>query len=482
MIGGAIELARVHVRYQAVRALTDVSLSFAPGEIHGLVGHNGSGKSTMVRLIAGNQAPTAGLVIWDGQRLAKGSGVPVVHQNLGLNLTMTALENYGISSTFDSRRVRFVIDWRAERRRYESHMQVMGIDIPAEMEVADLSASQRAGIALMRSLRMLERSESQKSKFLVLDEVSSYLDLGDREKLRQVLQAIALTGTGIIFVSHYLEEVLSMCEVVTVLRGGSLVGTYRAAELTKAELTSHMFGEATAIERPAGRDTRARVLEAPTGQRSFSLQPFLDASVVAGEVLGVTGRSGGQQSELADLVFHRLQRASGEEKETVALVPADRLRTGVWLQGSIAENLTISSVRRFRRGLAPRWILQRRKELEFTKRWLIEQEFKVSGPKAEMSELSGGMQQKVLLGRALLASPALLLLHEPTQGIDLRARGDIIRTIRKVAEEGTAVVLVSNEFAEIVDLCDRVVVVREDRTILELRGSGVSEAALAQAV
>jgi ribose transport system ATP-binding protein len=469
-----IVVDQVRVQYGAIEALAGVSLELSPGEVHGLVGHNGSGKSTLARVLAGNEAPSSGQTFWDGESLVVGAGISVVHQSLGLADELTALDNYGVSSGFDTSRGGW-IDWRREIRSFEGHRSVLSVDVTPRMKICDMSPSQRAGVALMRCIRALEE-ESHASRFVILDEVSSYLDHRGREELARMVASLAASGVGVIFISHYLDEVLSMCSKVSVLRSGTLIGTYDCLGLEKAALSRLMFGEVLEAA-VSGVEVKPHTVE---GGKAFTLLPFLDVEVRSGEILGITGRSGGAQEELPYALvnhFRRLRRSGGPR---VALVPSDRLSRGIWLKGSIAENLTLSSIRDFS-GKIP-WSFSPRRERKFVTKWLAETNFRVSGPQAQLDQLSGGMQQKVLVGRALHHRPDLLVLHEPTQGIDVNARAGIMTAVRDAANAGAAVILVSNEQDELVALADSVIVYTEGKSTIYLRGNDVSHRNLSIAI
>jgi ribose transport system ATP-binding protein len=483
------EVEAVHVRYGAVHALNGVSVSFEPGTAHGLVGHNGSGKSTLARLLAGIQVPSKGAVRWDGENVAIGKGIPAVHQSLGLGADLTALENYGSSSGYDCRRAG-MISWTSEAKRFEEHRSRLGVEVSPSARISTLPPSEQAAVAMMRVLRILD-DMPERSRLVILDEITSYFDGKEREYVARLVKTMTQSGIGVIFVSHYLQEVVSLCSKVTVLRDGGLVGTYDCAGLQPELLSRYMFGDVSQIamqrEKESPGDKAIHGEQRPPARTvhmvgEISLSPHIDATISQGEILGVTGRSGGPQ----DFLPYRLIAAGRHSNFArrsdvrVALVPSDRLRRGIWLDGSIAENLTLSSLVNFCRSF-PR-IIRRSYERQFALDWLVERRFRVSGPSAYMRELSGGMQQKVLLGRALLIQPSLLVLHEPTQGIDVNARIEIFDAIIETARQGTAVLLVSSEYDELTALCDRVIVVDENGGGVVVEGSEITESALAALV
>jgi ribose transport system ATP-binding protein len=471
-VGDVIEVEDVAVHYGVVRALDGVTIRLSPGEVHGLVGHNGSGKSTLARLLAGTESPTSGSVRWSGDPIRRAHGVPAVHQSLGLVPELSALENYGVSSGYDAGRGGF-LNWSKERTAFERHRAVLDIEVNPSTPVRDLGPAQRAGLALMRCLRTRE-AQGGRSGFIILDEITSYLDSSERRRLASTVRVLAASGVGVIFISHYLDEVLAMCTHVTVLKAGKVVGTFDTDGLTKSELSVQMFGAHTSLGTSA-HDTQ----EADSAQ-GISLLPHIDAFVRPGEVLGVTGRSGGLQEQLPYLLAGPGAQFEDRDGLTVTLVPSDRAARGVWLEGSIAENLTLTRIGTFRSRVPG--LLSRRREKRFADQWLDRTNFRVSGSQAKLNELSGGMQQKVLVGRSIVERPDLLVLHEPTQGIDISARAEIMTAITEAAEAGTAVVLVSSEHDELVSLCSRVLVVHEDGTYAVIAANSLSESALATAI
>jgi ribose transport system ATP-binding protein len=467
-----VRLVEVGKRYEATSALSDVTLRFAPGRVHGLVGHNGSGKSTLVKILSGAIKLSTGRVEWDGHLISIRDAVPAVHQNLALAAEVSALENFGVTAGFGTRHR--LISWRSERHAFTRYADQLGVDVDPTTWVGELPPVQRASVAIMRALRSLDQMEGR-SRLLLLDEVTTFYSETERGEIARLIHNLQANDVGVVFISHHLEEVLELADEVTVLKDGRVAFCGPNTGLTKAELITTMFGHADSVQQPA-------VVQSATDASGvvWGLGPVLDETVRQGEILGLTGRAGmGHEILPYDLHAHaRALRAVDDNGPTgspaVSLVPADRSRQGVWTEGTIFENLTLSVLSRFGPG-GNRALLNRRKERRFARDWLSSRRLRARGEDARISELSGGNQQKVLVGRALLAKPDVLILHEPTQGIDALARDEIFETIRSVAAEGTAVVLVTSEVADVVSLADRVIVYRDGAPRRTFIGSEITE-------
>jgi ribose transport system ATP-binding protein len=470
-----IAVEHVSKAYGAVHALSDVSVQFAAGEVHAVVGHNGSGKSTLMKLLSGHEAPSSGHLRWDGKQIRPGAGIASVHQNLNLAADLTALENFGVRSGYGARELGLV-SWRAERRLMARYCERIGVQILPSARVAALLPVEQAAIALAGCLRQLDGIKAR-TRFVLLDEVSTYYNQAERDQLAVLVRRLRDSGVGVLFISHYLDEVLAVSDRLSVLRSGRLVETAESRSVSKTRLIELMFGQNQRARVAKSVDTsrRARARFAGEASSPRSLRPALDADIRPGQILGLTGRAGMGHEEVPYALFNDLARRG---RDRVAIVPADRARNGVWLDGTITENATIGSLRRFRRSRLP--FLDTQAEARFVRKWLRESRIGVDDPATRVAALSGGTQQKVLLGRSLLSPIDILLLHEPTQGIDISARADIEETIANVAANGTSVVIVSSEYDELVDLCDRVLVFRDGVPAHEVPAGRLSEHLLAE--
>ena len=480
-----LELRALSKSFGASQALRDVSMVVQPGEVHGLVGENGSGKSTLVKVLSGYHRPDAGGSLWiDGRpvelpvrpAVVRRFGLSVVHQDLGLIDSFSVLENMRVG-LFGPRRFSRAIRWRQERELARASLDALGAEVDPDRDVAKLSAAERAEVAIARALQHHEPGQG----LIMFDESTRALPPEPRRHFHSMLRGIVGGGGSVLLVSHQLEEVLEHTDRVTVLRDGRIVaGGVPTKELSEGELIRLMLGRELASEprtrsAPAGtslvevRGVRGDVVE----EASFS--------IAAGEIVGVTGLLGSGFDELPYLLAGALQAAGGslslEQREFelarasvrqlleagVALVPERRATEGLALTETVLENVTLPRVRGTRLGRA--W---QKQETDWV---LRELDVRPADPGMVVAQLSGGNQQKVLLGKWLCGRPRLLLLHEPSQGVDVGARRDLERAIGRVADDGAAVLLAGMDTSELASLCDRVLVMREGRIQAEHEGA-----------
>jgi len=470
------------------RVLADAELVIAPGEIHALVGQNGCGKSTLVKILTGYHAPdSGGSVTVDGQALslpvrwaeASAAGVSVVHQDLGLLDQLTVAENIGVGGYVQSRISR-KIDWAAQSEVARKVLDRLGVSLPPDTPVAALSAMRRAEVAIARALRDHQPGRG----LVVLDEATRALPREELDRFHGLLRRVVADGTSILMVSHNLEEVLQLADKVTVLRDGvTAAAGLTTSGLTEQELARHMLGRAVdAVHR------QDRILdEAPVGARVEDLTGAgvhgLSLTVRRGEVLGLTGLPGTGFESVPKLVTGAVRATGGTlttDRATVdltkadvatclqagvALVPEKRIFEGLALELSIRDNMAVPNLRQ--RGKP--WFVGRGWQDRSAREAIRKLSINTRSAKTLAKELSGGNQQKVLLAKWLSVTPELLVLHEPTQAVDVGARVDILRALRATAAEGTGVLLVSIEPTDLVEACDRILVVGRDGSVRELR-------------
>jgi ribose transport system ATP-binding protein len=481
---GAIDPARLELRalsksFGASEALRDVSMVVDPGEVHGLVGENGSGKSTLVKVLSGYHRPDAGGSLWiDGRAIdlpvrpavVRRFGLSVVHQDLGLIDSFSVLENMRVG-LFGVRRFTRAIRWREERELARASLEALGADIDLAVDVAKLSAAERAEVAIARALQHHESGRG----VIMFDESTRALPPEPRRHFHSLVSRIVGGGGSVLLVSHQLEEVLEHTDRVTVLRDGRVVASgVPTGDLSERELIRLMLGRELASEsrsRSAPTPPRPPLVEVRDLRGSVVADASL--SIAAGEVVGVTGLLG---SGFDELPYHiagarpaangtltlgerewELPRASVREllDAGIALVPERRATEGLALSETVLENVTLPRVRGTHLGRA--W---QQRETEWV---LRELGVRPADSGRVVAQLSGGNQQKVLLGKWLSGQPKLLLLHEPTQGVDVGARRDLERAIGRTAEAGAAVLLAGMDTSELASLCDRVLVMSEGR-------------------
>ncbi|MDN4161760.1 sugar ABC transporter ATP-binding protein [Nocardioides abyssi] len=457
--------------------LEDAHLVVQPGEIHSLVGQNGSGKSTLVKILTGYHAPDSGMTLEvDGRplalpvqwRAAQAAGVSVVHQDMGLLDHLTVSENVGIGG-FARKRLTGRIDWRRQDEVAAGILERLEIPVHPRTLVADLAPAHRAGVAIARALRGTVPGEG----LMVLDEATRALPREDLARIHDLLRRVVDSGTAVLMVSHNLEEVLTTSQRVTVLRDGRVAGAgLPTDELTEADLARLMLGKTVdAVTRvpsvdPLPDGPAAEVADLEVDGRPVSI------TVRRGEVVGLTGLPGTGFEKVPYLLAGAtrartgtvttptgrvdLTRASVSEtlRAGIALVPERRVRDGLAVDLSVRDNLALPSLRR--RG-SP-WLVRRGWQAELTDDAVRRLGIKARSGDDLVKELSGGNQQKVLFAKWLSTDPDLLVLHEPTQAVDVGARADLLRAIGDAAAAGRGVLLVSTEPTDLVEICDRVLV------------------------
>ena len=483
--------------FPGLKALDDVSFSVGAGEIVAVVGHNGSGKSTLVKILADVYQPDPGATIEvrgaDGELLDAGAardGLHFIHQDLGLINMLSTVENMGLGRSASGRGLGPVRP-AAERELARRLVARFGARFDPTVPVGQLSPAERAIVAIARAMDGWTRDEN----VLVLDEPTAAFHGDEVEVLFGAVRQIAAAGAGVVYISHRLDEVLGLADRVIALRDGRIVADAPAASLDHEQVVQMIAGRAVAdldVTREAPSAERVLRVSGLTGDKVRDVS--LD--VGAGEIVGVSGILGSGREELASLLFGAAHRAAGtvevmgEELVSddtvaaidagVAYVPADRRRGGAVMEMSVRENLTLPLLRPLRRRL---WRLDERAERAETQRWMSTVALRPPDPQKELKLFSGGNQQKVVLAKWLRTQPKVLLLDEPTQGVDVGAKASIYELILAAAQAGTGVLVCSSDTKELVTLCDRVMVleggrVRDDIPRSELTESGLVRAEL----
>ena len=459
--------------FGGTRALRNVDFDVRAGEIHALVGQNGSGKSTLIKILAGYHAPDNGATATvDGRELELGhaaaaaqGGLRFVHQDLGLVPALGALDNLALGRGYTKRRGG-TINWSHEAELGRRALAELGYDINLKVPVDRLKASERTGIAIARALE-----SGAGAKVLLLDEPTASLPAAEADRLFDVVRSVAASGVGVVYVSHRFPEVLTLSDRVTVLRDGVRVATERTAELDETRLVELTVGRS--IERSAhGHSEPVAPSAAPllvAENLSGEVVASLNLAVQPGEVLGIAGVTGSGREEVAGMLFGAVPRGGtitldGAElpssrpmeslRRGMAFVPADRLSKAAFLDMALRVNLTIAKLEPVYGPFGVRKGVERRQ----ARNWLNKLDVVPKAPEARLMSLSGGNQQKVVLARVLRLEPRVLVLDEPTQGVDVGAKAAIHEIVRGAAREGTAVIVASTESEELVEICDRIVV------------------------
>lgn len=499
-----LRIDRVSKAFPGQVALDNVDLDVTAGSTHALVGQNGSGKSTLIKILCGYHEPTgpsSATYFRDGDpnasaplRLGNGAaaaeaGIRFVHQDLGLVDGLSAAENISMGVGY-VKKTGGRIDWSANSERARAGLADLGFtDIDVNLPIAALAPSQRTAVAIARALVGWEDGAS----LLVLDEPTASLPGADVERLFSAIRRLKERGVAILYVSHHLDEVFEIADEVTVLRDGKRVATVPTAELDHDKLIELMIGHRlermTQIDRDYGGATGGLTV---TGLAGGTVQG-IDLHVEPGEIVGVAGITGSGREMLVPLITGQVPSEEGNvfvgktgvqnyaPKEALraglAFLPADRGSQGVIPTMSVRANLTLSDLKRHRSG----GLLRHGSEVEETLDWIDRLSVKTAGTEPPIATLSGGNQQKVLFGRSLRISPSVLVLDEPTQGIDVGAKEEIHVLINSAADDGAAVLLTSTDTDELVRLSHRILIIRGGRVAAELTGAEISVAGIEKA-
>lgn len=479
--------------FPGTRALSSVDFDVAPGEVHALLGANGSGKSTLIKILAGVYQPDAGATAEvRGEPFELGSvtaadqaGLRFVHQDTGLVLSLDAADNIALGRSFETGALGR-IDWKRQRKVAQDALAALGHDLDVRRPVSELRTSERTAIAIARSLLDWE----DRASILVLDEPTASLPKPEVEKLFDVVRRVRSMGVSVIYISHHLDEVFAVADRVTVLRDGVNVATRDVAGLTHDELVELMVGRV--VERTGSR--AAPVDVAPVLQLrglSGKVLDGLDLTVGRGEIVGIAGITGSGRDEVTPMIFGGRERrgevtVNGKPVPPLrpdvsvamglGLVPADRHGEGVILDMTVLENLTISDLRPYWQ----RFVYRHRGERSDAQGWIEKLSVKPRTLYPTIATLSGGNQQKVVIGKWMRLEPAVLLLDEPTQGVDIGSKAEIHALVEEAAEKGTAVIVCSSDDAELERLCHRVVVLGDGHVRAELVGDEIVASRITQ--
>ncbi|MDQ1734510.1 MAG: ribose transport system ATP-binding protein [Pseudonocardiales bacterium] len=486
----ALEIDEVTKTYPGgTRALKGVSLQLRPGQVHGLVGANGAGKSTLIKIIAGAERPSSGELRWQGTTVdwrrpadAQAAGVAVVHQQSPVSPALSVLENVYLGAGAGAL-------WNPNRRQadFAELCASIGFSIDPHAVVASLSIGDRQMVSILRAL-------ARRPQLMLLDEPTASITPAERAGVLGAARQLALTGVAVVFVSHFLNEVTEICDVVSVLRDGKLVDSFGAEELTEERMVTGIIGnrlravESTHVAQQPGDP----VLELRR-LRSTSMAAPVDLTVRSGEIVGLAGLLGSGRTELLKAVFGADRRTEGEVlvegkplsggpaaavKRGVAFVPEDRLAQGligdweIWRNVSMADLGSLS--RRFLR-------LDPAAERARAAQACAELGVVAASIDTPVRDLSGGNAQKVVFAKWIYKTHAVLLLDEPTAGVDVGGKADLIMLIRALAARGMGIVVVLSEFEELLSVADRVVVLNRGAVTAGYRSDEVSVAELTAA-
>ena len=473
--------------FPGVRALHNVDFTLRAGEVHALMGENGAGKSTLIKVLTGVYGKDAGVISISGREVAirspqdaQKAGISTVYQEITLCPNLTVAENM-----FIGRDNRILVPWRKRSRRAGEILAGLSIPARPNQQLGSCSLAVQQMVAIARAVDM-------DCKVLILDEPTSSLDDKEVEMLFGLMRDLKARGVGIIFVTHFLEQVYAVSDRITVLRNGELVGEYEAEHLPQVELVAKMMGKELQGLSELQRDDAPEdasgtpVYEAEQLVSASGIAPF-DFAIRKGEVNGFTGLLGSGRSESVRAIFGA-DRVSGGTvhmdgktvhirspkqamKRGIGYLPEDRKDDGIIADLSVRENIILAMqvMRGFFRPIS------RAEQEKFADEYIRALEIKTASAETPVGSLSGGNQQKVILARWLLTHPDYLILDEPTRGIDVGTKTEIQRLVRKLAEEGMSVTFISSEIEEMLRTCSRLIVMRDRRIVGQLRGTELTQ-------
>ena len=479
-----VEMSGICKHFEGVQALNEVRLSVLPGEIHALVGENGAGKSTLIRILSGVLAADKGEVKIDGKPVHFSdpkagilAGISVIYQEFALVQHLSVAENI----LLDEFRSKKIVNWKKMHGKAKQILEELGFgDIPVSAKASDLPVAYQQVVEICKAL-------SRNASILVLDEPTAVMTNKEVEKLFGLLNGLRDKGVSIIYVSHRLDEVFRICDRITVLKDGQYVTTVNTADIDKNKLVSLMIGrDLSNFFPPRESDIGEVALEAKNISVGNAVRD-ISFNVREGEILGLFGLVGAGRTECVRAMLGidklkggqvtfggeavRLTSAKDAYSRGIGFLPEDRKNQGVLLRRPIYQNITISCLK----VLSTLGVIRKKREFAVVNKYIAEMAIKTATPLNNAESLSGGNQQKLAIAKILAADTKVLFLDEPTRGVDVGAKIEIFKIINELVSRKYAVVMISSEMAEIIGMCDRVVVIREGRDVAELGKDQLTE-------
>jgi inositol transport system ATP-binding protein len=488
-----LEIQGLTKSFPGVAALVNVSLAVLGGEVHALLGENGAGKSTLLKILAGAQYQDSGTISFDGQLLGRESpfarqqlGIVTVYQEFNLMPNLSVAENILIGR--EPTRFRFV-DWRAMYRQATEVATRLELTVDPRTPVATLSVAEQQLVEIAKAMNL-------RAKLIILDEPTAALSNREVARLHKLVIDLKRQGIAFIYVTHRLDEIAAICDRVTVLRDGKLVGSGDARNTPTKDIISMMVGRSVDAPSRSGHRPSSeivlRVVDFTRTKKSTRAAAIalhsMSLELRKGEILGLAGLVGAGRTDLARAIFgadpiehgklylngRTVSIASPKDaiRLGIAMVPEDRKQQGLFLNQSIQHNLSFSSLRRLSRW---KYFVSNEEERRLIERFRGLLRIRMPSPKTPVRTLSGGNQQKIILARCLALSPKVLIVDEPTRGIDVRTKTEVHDLLRQLATTGTAILVISSELPELLSLCDRICTVKEGRITGEMPVEEASE-------
>ncbi len=488
-----LELEHISKRFPGVQALSDVGFDVLPGEVHALVGENGAGKSTLIKVISGVHKPDTGEmrlngepVEFDNPRQAQHAGIATIYQELGLYPDLSVAENIFMGHT--PLNSLGMVNW--------TEMREQAREILASLEIFNLDVSRKVGTLTVGNRQRVEiaKALSQNARILIMDEPTAALTESDVEQLFKIVRLLQERGVSIVYISHRLQEIFTLADRVTVLRDGLYIGTKQVSDTNESDLINMMVGRTV--------DNLFPKLETEIGQpvlevRDLWRKPFtlgVDLTLREGEIVGLAGLIGSGRSEMAQVIFGITPAKSGEiriggQKVTIhhpghamrlgiAYVPEDRGTQGLIKQMSVRDNISLAILRSLTQGP----FINQTEERSLARHMIDQLNIRTYSPAQIVEKLSGGNQQKVVVSKWLASKPRVLIMDEPTRGIDVGAKAEIHRLMSELAQQGMAILMISSEMPEILGMSDRIVVMREGHVVAEFSRAEATQEKVATAM
>jgi len=471
-----IEMRGIDKSFGGNAVLKNAGFLLDDGEVHALMGENGAGKSTLMKILTGVYTKDAGQVIVDGKEVcynnpqeAEKAGIVFIHQELNVLFDLTVEENMFLGK--EIKKVFGICDRKAMRKRVQEILDMLGVDIDPTQRMDELSIGQQQMIEIAKALMV-------DAKVLIMDEPTAALTQSETEVLFKVVNSLRKKGVSIVYISHRMEEIFELCDRITILRDGTYIDTKRIADIDMNDIVKMMIGREIGERYPVRNSKIGDVafevknLNCPGAFENVSFE------VRAGEVLGVSGLMGAGRTEIMQAIFGNMPNVTGQllldGKEIknknpqqaiqngIGFITEDRKVEGLMIEESIMKNISLANLGRISNG----GVINKKKEQELVNKGIEELRIRCFGPQHECNNLSGGNQQKVIFAKWIYTNPKVLILDEPTRGVDIGAKKEIYNIINELAAKGVAIIMVSSELPEVLGMSDRVMVVREG----EVRG------------
>ncbi len=481
-----VDMVDICKTFGGVKACQNVSLRVKSGEIHALVGENGAGKSTLMKILSGAYIRDSGDIYIEGNRVSISNpkdgidkGISVIYQEFALINSLTVAENIFIDNLCDKGRL---INWKKLREKAKNVLESLGFgNIPANKIVSELSVAHQQVVEICKAL-------ARESSVLILDEPTAVLASSEVEQLFKLLRELRAKGVAIIYISHRLEEIFRLCDRITVMKDGQYVGTYEASELDDKKLVSLMIGRTLESYFPERVPHIGQTVMEVENICSGKAVRNVSFKVHAGEVLGIAGLVGAGRTETLRAVFGadpmdsgrvylngrqiKIKSPASAVKQGIGMLPEDRKAHGVLLKMPIRTNITLTRLKSFK---GPLSIISKKKETEYVNEIVGKLSIKAASIDANVNSLSGGNQQKVAIAKLLASDCKVLILDEPTRGVDVGAKIEIYKIINSLVDQNYAVIMISSEMMEIIGMCDRAVVIKGGSVAGELGKDELTE-------